>query len=263
MRYLESFVNNPHGYFRLEVWVYMPRTRIKNLFINEIAYFHLQKGWGRRRIFEHFEDQAVDDDEYWGYPAEETIKKYIRYVKSPEYKYRNQMQDFDYLNHMGNGDDQVPWALARYAMDCLGFYIKNYRTRPSVGLTKRYAQVAILFPVSSNMGTSELNARNIAIMAEKFWYADLEAAHTGERPSTELDEFKLALNAFNDRGQQTLYEVAADMGIEEWQMPFSGFAFLTGMPVFRDTYDMYLERKKKTKEMKKEIEESQNKGGRK
>lgn len=196
------------------------RKSIRTFFKIEIARLALTKKWGRKRIYLHLVEKALTDPAYADYPSEDTVKKYIRTAKSPEFKARDLMKEFHYPNDAGQGDAKIPWGLARYAMDCLGFYFENYGTRPSIGLAKRYAEVATLCPPLDsimkvreepptlsieerqgkkycilNESTTGVTAKDIVIMAEKFWYSDLVAAWDGEskRPSTEYNEIELAL----------------------------------------------------------------------
>ena len=240
------------------------RKSTKTFFISEIAYLSQVQNWGRKRIYLYFVEKSLTDPAYADYPSEATVRKYVAVTKRPTYGVKDLMKEFHYPNDVGQGAAKVPWELARYAMDCLGFYFENYGIRPSIGLAKRYAEVAVLYPPSS----TTLNAINIAVIAEKFWSGDLAAAWGKERPSTEWDEFRLAVRAFDSKGEERFKKGLDKMGRgsdgQYKVMPWVGYAdpeFLSGIPVFRYTYEKHLEESRQLEQTKKEIEESQNKGG--
>lgn len=212
------------------------RKKIGDFFINEISLLHFQRGLGAKQIHQYFVDSFDTDWRYGGHPSYETIKKYVRLVNKPENVYRNQMKDFEYPRDLGSGKDEVPWELGTYAMDCLGFYLEHYDVRPCVGLAKRYAQIAVLFAKDTD---PPMDNRTIAILAEKFWYADVAEVWGDERPSTAFDEIKLALRAFTAKDQHKLHGVMEKMGVEEWHIPHRNFVFLSGMPIFKKTWEDY------------------------
>ena len=221
------------------------RKQVDPFFINEIAFLHFQRGWGAKRIHQYFLDSFDTDWRYEGHPQYETVKKYVRLANKPENIYRNQMKDFEYPRDLGPGEDEIPWDLAIYAMDCLGFYLEHYNVRPCVGLAKRYAQIAVLFAKDTD---PPMDNRTIATLAEKFWYADIAGAWGKDRPSTTFDEIKLALRAFTGKDQNKLSRVVQNMGVGEWHIPFRNFVFLSGMPIFKKAWEDYQKRKQEGQE---------------
>ena len=99
--------------------------------------------------------------------------------------------EFEWPRDIGSERGQVPPERERYALDCVGYYVTEWDTKPMLGLVQRFAQVAFASPGWDNTER--------APMAERLWYADLvEKVPNQERPSTKWEEFYLATKAWND-----------------------------------------------------------------
>ena len=202
------------------------RRAIDPFYINKIAELmaYAQMAGSPSKIHSYFRDEP----QYTKYPALRTIKKYMAVIREGKLALMGQRKDFVYPVHMGPAEDQVPWELARYALDCLCLYLKECRIRPSIGLTRTFAQIANVFQPSNTRMTYG-HAENIAIMAEKFWVVDLiGASPSRERPPTSYEEF--IISSWNGPCIG-LAQWAKEMGEIPLDISQGDFRFLKFMPV--------------------------------
>ncbi len=217
----------------------MSRQRLDFSYEFEISLLMINKGWENspQKIHEYFVHKSkVDPGGYVNYPAPRTIAKYMRLIRLGDVALKEQRRDFEYPLHMGSGQDQVPWELARFALDCLGFYAMKHGIRPSVGLARRFALVSV-----ASQGPSPLSDEQRAMIAERLWLADLIGdTESGNRPSTSYEEFRLAIKGWTLPGNDLLPDLAEKMGAKQWQMPSAYFRFIRHMPEHKTTLEQYL-----------------------
>ena len=189
-------------------------------------------------ILDYFRERAFSTDPnthnaYVDHPSQRTIEKYMAKAQKGQLLLIEQRREFVYPLHMGSGEDRVPWGLARFALDCLHLYTTNHNVRPSIGLTKRFAQIA-----NVSQQPEPMDDRKRAIMAEKFWYADLIASTPSrQRPSTEYEELSLAAKSWTSHDVNLVPDLAEQMGAEPWEMPEADFGFLKHMPEFSEEWE--------------------------
>ena len=119
-----------------------------------------------------------------------TVEKYMRLIKEGGIDVSD-LLEFEWPRDIGSERGQVPPERERHALDCVGYYVTEWDTKPMLGLVQRFAQVAFASPGWDNTER--------APMAERLWYADLvEKVPNQERPSTKWEELYLATKAWND-----------------------------------------------------------------
>ena len=161
-------------------------------------------------------------------PALRTIGKYTHLIRQGKLTKFQDRRPFEYPTHMGNGDDEIPWELARYALDGLGLYLKRFKERPSIGLVRHFAQVKIATQ-------DTMDDWQIAIHAEQLWFASLiEDIPTRERPLTTHLEINLALKGWQN--PKLLEEISKSLGASRLNMHASDFGFLRFMPFFQENF---------------------------
>ena len=240
----------------------MPRKPIPAHYLHEIAHVMLNRGMANapRLIFKHFRELEKSDDpliaEQFAEPITiRTIEKYMEKARKGELSLLKQRGEFSYPVHMGAGEDQVPWELAQYALDCVYYYIKNYRMRPSIGLTRRYAQLA---NVTQEPTPMEIQPR--AVYAEKFWYADLVGATPKrERPSTEFDELYIASKAWaSTEHDKDFADLAISLKVKEMTV-WNRFGFVRHMPEFNKVLQKWYREQEKMRAQENEEDMTQYK----
>ena len=203
------------------------RRAIDPFYINKIAELmaYAQMAGSPSKIHSYFRDEP----QYTKYPAVRTIKKYMALILHGEFALMEQKKGFVYPLHMGPAENQIPWKLARYVLDCLNFYISIYQTVPCIGLTRRFAQIASVSGLSAGTRNDprRLIDGHIAFMAEAFWYADIvEAIPSRIRPSTLYEEIVLAIPE-SDRQSETI----KNMGVTPLEIPWEDLGLQKFMPV--------------------------------
>jgi hypothetical protein len=214
----------------------MARRALNPFYQHKIQDLMLNKGMDKRpmQILKYFQGKQGSQDpnirkDYADPISMRVIEKYMAKAHRGELSLTEQRREFVYPVHMGSGEDQVPWELARYALDCVHFYTTNHNIRPSIGLTRRYAQTG-----SVTQEPIPMSDEQRAVQAEQLWYADLVGSTPSrERPSTEYVELYLASRAWASSDSSHL---AIQRGVTQLVMPEADFGFLRYMPVFGKTY---------------------------
>jgi hypothetical protein len=195
----------------------MPRHHtVDHFFIMEIERLMFDEGMTQKptEIHDYFVNELkAGNQKYSGHPIRLTISRHmgrIRRVmdyatrgvvydvdKSLAAKYLERFtqykkrEEFHYPGGIGDKDNQIPRKYADYARDCLKLYRKVLGVYPSVGLTQRFVDVAI--DTQEPKGFSDTQR---AILAERFWYADLmESIPDRDRPSTRYEELYIEKRA--------------------------------------------------------------------
>jgi len=179
----------------------MARPRLPSYWQHRIAELMLNEGLRNspskilKRLKVEFEEEPSEEIKY--VPTLRTLEKYMGLIRQGKMALIGQRVWFQWPRDVGQGEDQVPWASARDALDCLGFYLLKHKKRPMIGLVKRFAAVALV--TSGTRGVVRMKTRQRILIAEQLWYADLVEDLPGrERPSTTYEEFRLATKSWGD-----------------------------------------------------------------
>jgi hypothetical protein len=226
------------------------------------------------------EELKPEKEKYENHPKLGTIKQKIgkNGLAGGKYSQLPLRKTFQFPRDMGPADNQVPWELAKHAMECTGLYLTEFNIFPSIGLARRYAQVAAV-----TQTTVGLSPEQIALRAEKLWFADLkEDTPESERPLSVYEQVELATKAWTQSDPYFVYKITARLnGIPEDQlerfiplnvvqmsplrirerefslvllMPFFNRA-LQSSPLYRQTVEGKGDIENLTEEINKEVEE--------
>ena len=178
-------------------------------------------------------------------PQKRTIIKYMRKIRNGELALYEQRHYFLWPENLGPGKNQVPETHSLFALECIGYYKKEFNVTPMIGLVKRFALVSS----SVRQDEKKYDLEKRAIVAEQLWYADLVGSIPNrERPDTTGISLELAGSVVNDKSTTFSATQAFAIPIKDWK-------FFEYMPCF----DSFLNapRNKRDVEMAKEIRDAQ------
>ena len=202
----------------------MPRPQIHETYIVKIADLMQNSGIKRAPVMTEVIETWAQENGWDDYPAERTVQRWMKKISCGYIGVFSKLRKFNWPDSMGEEQDKIPWELSRISLDCLKFYLSENLGRPSVGVVLWYTRVSQADP--------ELLNDQIALMAEKFWAAELLQQIEGHtKPSTQQEEMALTFQTWK-KGAPTLDEVLEDGDVKKFWIPKKSFRYVVHMPLF-------------------------------
>lgn len=143
-------------------------------------------------------------------PSYKTVQRYLEKFRHNLPIPRDRIEDFHFPDSM----EYIGWRHSRSALDCLKFYLSEYRHRPPVGLVQWFSRI-IESTRSDLSDPKTFNKKSIylGLYAEVYWLRELSVAFKKPVTSSELLlELRLAWG-FN--GSDVESQVYEDISREE------------------------------------------------
>ena len=206
----------------------MPRPALSLEYQNKIAELMENSGIDNASLMTKVLKSWAISQGWNDYPSERTVRRWMSKFNSGGMEILKRQKSYSWPGSMGEGPLSIQWSDSRIALDCLKFYIEKEYGRPSIGLTQWFVRVSHADPGQA--------VQQRALMAEVMWCADiLEHTKGYARPSTEVEEFKLAFQTWHKEAD------SIDLLIEKFHLErFSVHGkirrFLMQMPLFASEF---------------------------
>jgi hypothetical protein len=170
-------------------------------------------------------------------PSYKTVQRYLEKFRDNPPVPRDRIEDF----HFPGAMESIGWRYARSALDCLKFYLSEYRYRPPVGLVQWFSR--IIDSTRSDLSdpkTFNKKSIHLGLYAEVYWFRELSIAF--RKPVTSSDSLLEHRLAWSFNGSDADPKVYEDMSREEGILPNESLILVdsvhkhlvTEMPILMD-----------------------------
>ena len=170
-------------------------------------------------------------------PSYKTVQRYLEKFRHNLPVPKDRIEDFHFPGSM----EYIGWRYSRSALDCLRFYLSEYRYRPPVGLVQWFSRIIELTRSDlSDPKTFNKNSIHAGLYAEVYWLRELSEAF--RRPVTSSDLLLELRLAWGFNGLEHNTQVYEDIFREEGILPNESLILVdsahkrlvTEMPILMD-----------------------------